>query len=68
MSEQWNKYIEIIKSVVKPALGCTEPISAAYAAAVASARLDNQPLESLEISVSDNLNNCLLNPSAAADE
>lgn len=55
MSEQWNKYIEIIKSVVKPALGCTEPISAAYAAAVASARLGHQPLESLEISVSDNL-------------
>ncbi|MCG9555820.1 L-serine ammonia-lyase, iron-sulfur-dependent, subunit alpha [Vibrio sp. Isolate31] len=55
MSEQWNKYIEIIKSVVKPALGCTEPISAAYAASVVASRLGHDQLESLEISVSDNL-------------
>ncbi len=29
MNQQWNQYIQIIKQVVKPALGCTEPIAAA---------------------------------------
>lgn len=43
MIQQWNQYIQIIKQVVKPALGCTEPIAAAYAAAVAKRELDARP-------------------------
>ncbi len=30
MKQQWQQYKEILNTVVKPALGCTEPISAAY--------------------------------------
>jgi L-cysteine desulfidase len=29
MKQEWQKYIQIINQVVKPALGCTEPIAAA---------------------------------------
>lgn len=54
MNQQWQDYINIVQSVVKPALGCTEPISAAYAAAVAAQMLD-APIDRLEIRVSDNL-------------
>ncbi|MGL4472981.1 MAG: serine dehydratase subunit alpha family protein, partial [Shewanella sp.] len=50
----WQQYIRIINQVVKPALGCTEPIAAAYAAALARAELGCEPT-SLEILVSDNL-------------
>ncbi|MBU5894653.1 serine dehydratase subunit alpha family protein, partial [Vibrio cholerae O1] len=39
---------------VKPALGCTEPIAAAYAAAVAARQLGCEPRR-LEVAVSDNL-------------
>ncbi|WP_298441564.1 L-serine ammonia-lyase, iron-sulfur-dependent, subunit alpha [uncultured Ferrimonas sp.] len=49
-----HPFIEILNQVVKPALGCTEPISAAYAAAVAAQALP-QPLQSLQVWVSDNL-------------
>ncbi|UYM17876.1 L-cysteine desulfidase family protein [Endozoicomonas euniceicola] len=54
MKPQWSQYINIIKSVVKPALGCTEPISAAYAAAVATSILGTQP-EKVTVKVSENL-------------
>lgn len=54
MNALWNKYIDIINQVVKPALGCTEPIAAAYAAAVSAKYLQQQP-EKLTIYVSDNL-------------
>ncbi|AXQ16157.1 MULTISPECIES: serine dehydratase subunit alpha family protein [Shewanella] len=54
MKPQWQQYIDILNQVVRPALGCTEPIAAAYAAAVAAETLGAKPL-SLEVQVSDNL-------------
>ncbi|MGL4916329.1 MAG: serine dehydratase subunit alpha family protein [Aeromonas allosaccharophila] len=54
MKQAWQQYLQIIQQVVKPALGCTEPIAAAYAAAVAARQLGCEP-RSLEVAVSDNL-------------
>jgi len=54
MKAQWQQYKTIIKAVVKPALGCTEPIAAAYAAAVAAEMLSATP-DKIIIHVSDNL-------------
>lgn len=54
MKQAWQQYLQIIQQVVKPALGCTEPIAAAYAAAVASRQLGCEPAR-LEVAVSDNL-------------
>jgi len=55
MKQEWRQYIQIINQVVKPALGCTEPIAAAYAAAVAVKQLGCSLPDSLEVFVSDNL-------------
>jgi len=54
MKTQWHQYINVINQVVKPALGCTEPIAAAYASAVAAEMLAETPT-SLQVYVSDNL-------------
>lgn len=54
MKAQWHKYIDVINKVVKPALGCTEPIAAAYASAIAAQMLGSVPT-SLRVHVSDNL-------------
>ncbi|PSU74863.1 serine dehydratase subunit alpha family protein [Photobacterium phosphoreum] len=54
MNTQWKQYKKIINTVVKPAFGCTEPISAAYASAVV-AQLLGQEVEELTVKVSDNL-------------
>lgn len=54
MKQAWQQYLKIIQQVVKPALGCTEPIAAAYAAAVAARALGCEP-ERLSVVVSDNL-------------
>ncbi len=54
MNQAWQQYLQIIQQVVKPALGCTEPIAAAYAAAVAARQLGCEPRR-LEVVVSDNL-------------
>ncbi|MFQ2072914.1 serine dehydratase subunit alpha family protein [Aeromonas veronii] len=54
MKQVWQQYLQIIQQVVKPALGCTEPIAAAYAAAVAARQLGCEPGR-LEVAVSDNL-------------
>ena len=54
MKQAWQQYLQIIHQVVKPALGCTEPIAAAYAAAVATRQLGCEPGR-LEVAVSDNL-------------
>jgi L-cysteine desulfidase len=54
MKPIWLQYLNIIQTVVKPALGCTEPIAAAYAAAVAAQALGDVP-QRIEIEVSDNL-------------
>ena len=51
---EWNDYVAIIQDRVKPALGCTEPVSTALAAAHATQLLNRQP-ERLDILVSGNL-------------
>ena len=38
----WQYFIKAVKQEVKPALGCTEPISLAYAAAKAASFLDGK--------------------------
>ena len=55
MKQEWQKYIQIINQVVKPALGCTEPIAAAYGAAVAVQALGCNIPDSIDVLVSDNL-------------
>lgn len=54
MNASWKQYIAILKEVVKPALGCTEPICAAYAASVATQMLGSKPC-TIDVFVSDNL-------------
>lgn len=54
MNSIWKQYIDILQGVVKPALGCTEPICAAYAASVATQMLGSKP-ETIDVFVSDNL-------------
>lgn len=43
----WNKMIEIMKQDVKPATGCTEPISLAFASATAAKEL-GEPVKSVK--------------------
>lgn len=50
----WLDFIKVVKKEVIPALGCTEPISLALAAAIAAQRL-NKPVERIEAKVSANL-------------
>ncbi len=50
----WQRYILAVQEEVKPALGCTEPISLALAAAVAAAELEG-PVERVQAWVSPNL-------------
>lgn len=50
----WQRFILIVKEEVKPALGCTEPVSLALAAAVAASHL-NGAVERIEAWVSPNL-------------
>ena len=51
---EWDGFVAIINDRVKPALGCTEPVSTALAAARATRLLGCQP-ERMEILVSGNL-------------
>ena len=50
----WQDFIHIVKEEVRPALGCTEPVSLALAAAVAASRLKGK-VEYIEARVSPNL-------------
>ncbi|MBN6044668.1 serine dehydratase subunit alpha family protein [Citrobacter sp. ku-bf4] len=50
----WSRFIRAVQEEVKPALGCTEPISLALAAAVAAAEL-NGTVERIDAWVSPNL-------------
>lgn len=52
--EKYNYYIEVLKEELIPAMGCTEPIAIAYAAAKARETLGAFPT-SAEISVSGNI-------------
>ena len=58
----YNSYVKILKNELVPALGCTEPIAIAYAAAKAHEVLGQMP-EKIELCCS-----CLLYTSDAADE
>lgn len=54
MNTVWNRMIDILKTDVVPATGCTEPVSLAYASAVAAREL-GEPVQSIEARVSPNL-------------
>ncbi|KMJ45863.1 L-serine ammonia-lyase, iron-sulfur-dependent, subunit alpha [Xenorhabdus khoisanae] len=50
----WNEFIRAVKKEVKPAIGCTEPISLALAAATAASYLSG-PAQRISARVSPNL-------------
>lgn len=50
----YDAYVEILKEELVPAMGCTEPIAIAYAAAVARETLGNTP-KTVRISASGNI-------------
>ncbi len=52
--ERYSKYIQILNEELQPAMGCTEPIALAYAAAKARAVLGALP-ERLTVEVSGNI-------------
>jgi L-cysteine desulfidase len=58
MSEQthplWNQFIRAVQEEVKPALGCTEPVSLALACAIAADHLPGEVTQ-IEAWVSPNL-------------
>ena len=53
-SEQYRKYLNILKEELRPAMGCTEPVSLAYAAALARDALGVIP-EKVFLKVSGNI-------------
>ncbi len=50
----YNAYMDILTRELVPAMGCTEPIAVAYAAAIAARELPSRP-EQVEIIVSGNI-------------
>lgn len=50
----YEKYVQILRNELVPAMGCTEPIAVAYAAALAARELPELP-ESVKITVSSNI-------------
>ena len=50
----YDSYVKILKNELVPALGCTEPIAIAYAAAKAREVLGQMP-ESIELCCSGNI-------------
>jgi L-cysteine desulfidase len=53
-NKRWDEYIDIIKREAVPAMGCTEPIAIAYAAAKAGEVLEEEP-ESIEVYASNSI-------------
>ncbi|CNE79857.1 putative inner membrane protein [Yersinia nurmii] len=53
-SELWDEFIRAVRQEVQPAIGCTEPVSLALAAAIAASHLSG-PIERIEARVSPNL-------------
>lgn len=51
---KYNKCVDVLKKELVPALGCTEPIAIAYAAARASKLLGAEP-EKIEVECSGNI-------------
>ena len=51
---EWEQFIQIMRSEIVPALGCTEPIAIAFAAAKAAEYLETPP-DSILVAVSGNL-------------
>lgn len=52
--KKYSQYLQILKEELIPAMGCTEPIAMAYAAAKARAVLGNMP-EKIDIVISGNI-------------
>ena len=52
--EKYCHFLDILKEELVPAMGCTEPIAVAYAAALAAAELPGRP-QRVEICVSSNI-------------
>ncbi len=53
-ANRWNEYIALIRREVVPALGCTEPVAVALAAAKAAEALGRQP-ERIDVYLSQNV-------------
>ena len=53
-SAEWNTFIHVLEQEVKPALGCTEPVSLALACATAARHLTGKPVK-IQAYVSPNL-------------
>lgn len=59
MKKVWTELIKLTKQCVKPALGCTEPVSVALAGAIARQYLGTIP-ENVDVTLSPNLfKNCM---------
>jgi len=54
LKPEWSRYIDLLHKEVVPALGCTEPVAVALAAAHAAATLGRTP-DRIEVKVSGNL-------------
>ncbi len=54
MPQNTSQYLRFLREIAKPALGCTDPVCAAYAASQAARLLENKPSK-VEITVSKNL-------------
>ena len=54
LDKKQKELLELLRSGIKPATGCTEPIAVAYAVATAKEQVNGE-LKSLEIQVDPNI-------------